>query len=622
MADELTLDAELEEEEDEEEEARKKPFNYGYFKRMLAYLKPYRRSVVAAGLLTLFVSAVGMAEPLLLKYAIDNGVGKANVRALNLALGILLGLRVLGWAAGRNQIRVMSRTGQNVLYDLRKNLFDHIQSLSFAFYDGRPAGKIMSRITNDVNSIGDVINAGLINAVSQAITLIGITVLMLSLHWRLALMALVVVPLLTTLFTQIRPRMEAAWMQTRKTMASINAHLNETILGLQVIQAFSRERLNSKKFDRVNGRQLKAYMRAINIELFFWPVIDVIAAIGTFLVIWYGAREVIAMRVSVGTVVAFLTYVNRFWAPLSAMSRQYSQLLSAMASAERVFEFLDTKPLVVDAEDAIELPTIAGRVEFDDVHFAYKAGEEVLHGVSFTAEPGQTIAIVGPTGAGKSTIINLVARFYDPSAGAVRIDGHDLRDVKIQSVRSQLGIVLQDTFIFSGTIRENIQYGRLEAALEEIQEAAKAANAHEFIERGGGYDTDTKERGSALSTGQRQLLAFARAILADPRILVLDEATSSIDTETEKLIQEALKRLLRGRTSFVIAHRLSTIRNADKIIVIDDGRIVEEGTHEQLLKLHGVYWRLHDTQVKLQEQALGEIAASLEPAPPRQDASQ
>jgi len=469
-------------------------------------------------------------------------------------------------------------------------------------------GKIMSRITNDVNTMGEMINSGMINIISQGLSLIGIVIIMLSMHARLASLAFIVLPFLVFIMVSRQSTLEGQWLQVRKAVSNINAHLNETLTGVQVIQAFSRQKINSGKFDRISTANKVAYMKAVTIEFIFWPIIDIVGAIGTCLVIWFGAKEVIAGKLSLGTLLAFLTFLQKFWAPVSTFSRVYSQLLSAMASAERVFEFLDSKPLVVDAPDAVALPTIQGEICFKDVSFGYQTDKPVLHEVSFTVKPGQTVALVGPTGAGKSTIINLVARFYDPTAGRILVDGQDLTKVTLASLRSQLGIVLQDTFIFSGTVKENIEYGRLGAALEQIEAAAQAANAHGFITKmDKGYETETEERGNTLSTGQRQLLAFARALLADPRILILDEATSSIDTETEKLIQNALQLLLKDRTSFVIAHRLSTIRNADLIMVVDGGRIVESGTHTELLAMRGTYWRLHDTQYRLQEKMNEEV---------------
>ena len=366
---------------------------------------------------------------------------------------------------------------------------------------------------------------------------------------------------------------------------------------MQVIQLFSRQDLNTQKFHRLIRQKIDEYMGVVKLEIFFWPVIELLGAVGTGLVLWYGTREFMAGTLTVGAIWAFLQYLDRFWQPLSAFSSIYSQMLSAMASSHRVFEFLDTEPKVIDAPDAITMPEIVGHVEFENVSFGYQEGQCVLDKVSLQVQPGQTVALVGPTGAGKSTIINLLARFYDPTAGSVRVDGYDLRDVTLKSYRSQLGIVLQDTFIFSGTIKENIEYGRLGAEMDDIIAAAKAVNAHDFIMRmSDGYETVTEERGSTLSTGQRQLIAFARALLANPRILILDEATSSIDTETEQLIQQAMRRLLQGRTAFVIAHRLSTIRNADLIFVIDDGRIIEHGSHWELMQKQGKYYELYTTQ--------------------------
>ncbi|MPM67939.1 putative ABC transporter ATP-binding protein [bioreactor metagenome] len=398
-------------------------------------------------------------------------------------------------------------------------------------------------------------------------------------------------------------------MKHRRIGSSITAHLNESITGMQVIQAFSREKINTKKFERLNDRYKKSYLNAVLLEIMAWPMVDITCSVATAFVFFFGAKRIMEGTMSFGTLYAFYTYQNKFWSPLSTISRFYSQLLSANASAERVFEFLDFKPLVADAENALPIDEIQGRVEFRQVSFAYQNNRPVLHEVSFQIEPGTTVALVGPTGAGKSTIINLIARFYDPTAGQVLIDGQDISKVTLESLRSQLGIVLQDSFIFSGTIGENIRYGKLEAPLDDVIAAAKASNAHEFIRKlEKMYDSVTEERGNTLSTGQRQLIAFARAILSNPRILILDEATSSIDTETEMLIQDALKTILKNRTSFIIAHRLSTIRNADMIMVIDQGRILEMGNHDTLLQNpHGLYRRLYETQYTQQEKMLADI---------------
>lgn len=600
---------------EEEEDERSKPFNRAYFARMMSYLKPYRSRVVVAGLMMFVATVVNLAEPLFIREAVDRGIVPGDLRILSYVLVALVALRVVAWGASRAQIRAMNYTGQKILYDLRQSLFDHIQRLSFGFYDGRPAGKIMSRITNDVNAMGELINAGMINLVSQGLSLAGVVVLMLVLDPGMALITFATVPFLFMVLTTMRGRLEGAWLRNRKAMANINAHLNEMIQGIQVIQSFSRHNENTARFDKISDQQRKSYMRAVRIEIFFWPLTELVAAVGMCAVVWYGALEVIRGRLTIGLLMAFLSYLNKFWGPVSTFSRVYSQLLSAMASAERVFEVLDTRPQVVDTPDAAELPPIAGEVVFDDVSFEYVAGEPVLRGVGFRVEPGQTVAIVGPTGAGKTTIINLLARFYDPSRGRVLIDGRDLRTVTLRSLRSQLGLVLQDTFIFSGTIAENIRYGRIAAIQAELEAAARSARADGFIVKTPkGYETETQERGSALSTGQRQLLAFARAILADPRILILDEATSSIDSETERLIQEALKVLLAGRTAFVIAHRLSTIQNADQILVIDGGRVIEKGTHDQLLEQRGLYWRLYQKQFRRQRPEALDLEADVDTA--------
>ena len=567
--------------------------------RMLSYLQPHVPQLLLDLMLMLVVTLGNLTEPILMKSIIDKAIKGNDLSLLYRLLAILLGVRCLMWLCNRWHVRVLNWTGQRVLYDMRKELFDHIQRLSFDFYDGRPVGKIMSRVTNDVNAIGQFVNGSVIQVFTQTLSLLGIIIIMLTMHWKLALLCFSMLPFLALFLGLIETRLENGWLRVRAAESTINAHLNETITAMQVIQVFSRQELNARKFVTAIDKKIKEYMQVVRLEIFFWPVIEILGALGTAIVLWYGTKEFIAGAITVGAIWAFLNYLEKFWQPLSAFSSIYSQMLSAMASAHRVFEFLDTEPKIVDAPHAHTMPLIKGEVEFKHVSFGYQEGQTVLADVSFQVKPGQTIALVGPTGAGKSTIINLLARFYDPTAGSVSVDGHDLRQVTLQSYRSQLGIVLQDTFIFSGTIRDNIEYGHLGADMADIITAAKAVNAHDFITRlEEGYETTTEERGGTLSTGQRQLLAFARALLANPRILILDEATSSIDTETEQLIQRAMRRLLQGRTAFVIAHRLSTIRNADVIMVIDQGRIVEQGSHWDLMQLGGKYYELYTTQHK------------------------
>lgn len=582
------------------EEPEERPFNIQYFLRILSYLRPYRGKAVWAAFLTLVGIVIGLVEPLLFREAIDRGITARDYKYLAVVLWVLMGLRVLQLLSSRAQINVTNYLGQKILYDLREGLFEHIQKLPFSFFDRRPVGKVVSRVTNDVNHIGNLAASGVINLVSQMVSLVGIIGIMLFLDYRMALLSFVTLPLIVLLLTKLRWALEEAWEDTKKAVASINAHLNETVQGLQVIQAFSSQKREKEKFSGFNMSYLKAYMRAVKIEQSLWPLSDVVGAFGTTLVIWYGSRRILEGTLTLGVIMAFVNYLGKFWGPISTFSRVWSQILSAMASAERVFSIMDLEPEwdVPEKQASLtRLPPISGDVVFENVSFSYKPPQKVLDNISFSVKAGETVALVGPTGAGKTTIINLLAGFYKPTGGRILVDGYDLSQVYLPSYRSQLGIVLQDTFIFSGTVMENLKFGNPEATVDQVVEAAASAQALDFIMKlPGGFSFEIKERGTNLSAGQRQLLAFARALLADPRILILDEATSSIDPETERLIQQGIKNLLKGRTSFIIAHRLSTVRNADKIMVVQDGKIVESGTHDELCRLNGSYAALYNAQ--------------------------
>ncbi|MFX3636888.1 MAG: ABC transporter ATP-binding protein [Candidatus Pristimantibacillus sp.] len=587
----------------QDDEAIEKPFNWSQIRRLFVYMSPYKKQLIPVIIMMILGTLTRLAIPALVILAIDEAikpaVGEPSLTKLYWIAAIMLALFVIQWAANTYRIKYTNIIGQKVIYDLRHHLFQHIQKLSFRFYDKRPAGSVLVRVTNDVNALQDLFTNGVVNLLMDCVQLVGIVVILLVWNFKLGLAVMLTVPLMFLVSTALRKRIRFAWQTVRMKQSRINSHLNESIQGMKVTQSYVQEKDNLQFFEGMNEDNLKSWNKASALNQAFGPVIEITSAVGTFILFWYGAHLIQSDLLTVGVFVGFANYIGNFWDPINRLGQMYSQLLIAMASSERIFEFIDEEPTVGELKAANPLPNIRGDVKFDNIVFEYEKGRPALKGISLDVKAGQSIALVGHTGSGKSTIINLLCRFYDPVEGRVLIDGKDIRDVTIDSLRSQVGIVLQDTFIFAGTIRDNIRYGRLNATDMEIVEAAKAVNAHDFImSLPDGYDTEVEERGNILSMGQRQLLSFARALLANPRVLILDEATASIDTETELRIQEALKILLAGRTSFMIAHRLSTIRHADEIVVLDHGVIVEQGNHEALIAKGGVYNGLIEAQYR------------------------
>ncbi len=573
------------------------PFDRRVAMRLLAYLKPHWQRMVAAIVLMLIGSALSLLAPLLIKQAIDVDIPRSDLPGLWRTAGLLLLVFAGYFIVSTVQQSLMAWVGQRVLTTLRGQLFRHLQALHLGYHDTHIVGVTISRVISDVSVINDLLSQGLVTLVGDSVVLVGIVVVMVSMSPRLALLAFAVLPLMvlaTWLFTR---RAQAAFRDTRARVAAVVGDLAEDITGMRVIQAFAQEGASEERFDRVNAASRDAHIGAMTLSFVFLPTVEFLGMLATAIVLWFGGRAVGAQELTLGVVVAFLAYVSRFFQPIQELSQLYTTMQSAMAGGERVLELLDAVPAVRDAPDSADMPPIAGLVEFREVTFAYREGEPVLHEIDLTVAPGQTAALVGPTGAGKTSMANLVARLYDVTEGAVLIDGIDVRSVTQASLRRQFGLAPQDPIMFSGTIAHNVRFGRPEATDAEVEAACRLANAHPFIERlPAGYATEVFEGGINLSAGERQLISIARAVLSEPRILILDEATSSVDTVTEVLIQDALERLLEGRTAFVIAHRLSTIRRADLICVIDEGRIVERGTHEELLALGGLYRDLYERQ--------------------------
>lgn len=566
--------------------------------RLLSYLMEYKGKIFMVLLCMAVTVGISLVNPLIIERAIDVHVAAKDVQGL-MKLGIFaLLLNLIYVFMVKIRLLVMAKITNKILLTIRQDLYEHIQTLSFAFFDSRPTGKILARIIGDVNALKDVLNNFVTTLIPEFVTVIGVVIIMMIKDVRMALASLSTIPLMMVAIFLVQRASHKRWRIFRKKSSNINAYVHEAVAGIHVIQSFGAEEETKEIFSEVVEEHKNAFWDACRYADLFGPVIDLCWGIGAMMLYLVGIKVLGVEKVTVGVLVAFGTYINMFWRPIMNLSNFYNSVVTNLTAAERIFDILDTKPDITDEEEAIFLPQVKGEVSFEDVSFTYDRGTpaetKVLSKVSFHIEPGETIALVGPTGAGKTTIVNLISRFYDIEEGTIRMDGYDITKVTLESLRKQMGIMTQDNFIFQGTIRENILYGRPEATEEEMIEAAKAVSAHEFIMKmEQGYDTPLKEQGAGLSIGQRQLIAFARTMICKPKILILDEATSSIDTHTELLVQKGIQALLQGRTSFVIAHRLSTIQNADRIFVIDQGGILEQGSPGELMEKKGAYYRLY-----------------------------
>lgn len=574
-------------------------FDVNQLKRLAGYIRPYKKQMLVVLFLMLSASALGMLIPKFFMLVMDVSIPNKDMRSIVFYSVMTMVIALYTCVSLRIKIKLMTQIGQDIVHSIRYDIFEHLQELPFSYYDERPHGKIQVRVVNYVNNLSDLLSNGIINTITDLCNLFFIIAFMLSINVKLTLVCLCGLPVLAVVIVVLKKKQRRAWQIQSNKQSNLNAYIAESINGIRVTQSFVREDENSGIFNRLSDGYREAWMRAVKFNFIMGPSVDIISTITTAFIYVLGISWMTNpdSGITVGVLIAFTAYISRFWNPINTLASFYNSLLTAISYLERIFETIDEPVLVKDAEGATEMPPIKGDVEFKNVTFSYEDGVEILKKVSFKAKKGQTVAIVGPTGAGKTTIVNLLSRFYNVDSGEVLIDGIDISKVTIRSLRKQMGVMMQDSFIFSGTVMDNIRYGNKEVSDEQVIRAAKTVCAHDFImEMENGYYTQINERGSRLSQGQRQLISFARALLADPKILILDEATSSIDTETEILLQKGLNELLKGRTSFIIAHRLSTIKNADFIMYIDAGGIAEMGSHEELISQKGEYYKLYMSQ--------------------------
>ncbi len=580
-----------------EDEVLETPFDFRHLLRASVYIRTYAKRMIFALAISAVAAGTGLLSPMIIQKALDETIPAGDRKGLLLLGGLLVLTYTVSVLFSTIRSRIMNIVGQDIIFDIRRDLFAHLQKLSFQYYDDRPHGKILIRVVNYVNSVSDMLSNGIINVILEVLNMVFIVIFMFLVNVQLSFVVLAGVPVLAVIMRFIKKHQRRAWQQVSNKNSNLNAYLQENITGARVTQIFAREDENAAIFETLSGKCKAAWMEAVKYSNLVWPGIDNVSVCVRAAIYLIGLLILGQGKVSVGVIVAMTSYAASFWQPILNLGNIFNNFINNIAYLERIFETLDEPVTVDDAEDAVELPPIHGDVTFEDVTFHYEEDKKVLEHVSFTVKAGETIALVGPTGAGKSTIVNLLSRFYDVNGGRILIDGQDISKVTLHSLRSQMGIMLQDSFIFSGTIEDNIRYGKLDATMEEIERASKVVCADSFIKSmPQGYQSEVKERGSLLSQGQKQLISFARTLLSDPRILVLDEATSSIDVQTERALQQGLNAMLQGRTAFIIAHRLSTIKNCDKIMYISDGGIKECGTHEELMKKKGAYYQLYMAQ--------------------------